>query len=326
MVRLLRILFGNRMKLKKKILYGVATFVVMIFIAALIWSYKLCYVGLHPAQDTATFESMGYSYPQMAEWLDSIRVEGALKDTTILNEDNHKLFARWVAAPNTTNKTAFILHGYQGSSLSMLQIGYMFNKELGYNIFLPDLRAHGQSEGDVACMGWKERHEVIRWIEIADDVFGGDTQIVVQGISMGGGTTMIVAGDKNLPPMVKCAINDCGYTSVYDAFSVSWNEKLKYLKFPLFDLGNMWSRILYGWRFDDASPLNSMKECYLPLFIIHGEKDSLLPVDMAYDLFDIKPGEKELWILPGVDHGAAYLDYPQEYAQRVQAFVERWFN
>lgn len=311
---------------KKRILYWISTFVLVLIAIVQFWSYRLCYIALHPPRDKATYESMGYSYPQISGWLDSIRAKGVLCDTTILNDKNERLYARWIAAPEPTNRTAVVLHGYQGSSLSMLMIGYMFNHDLGFNVLLPDLRGHGESEGGAVYMGWEERHEVIRWIEIADEIFGGNTQIVIHGISMGGATTMIAAGDSNLPPTVRCAIEDCGYTSVQDAFSVSWDEDLKFLKFPLFNLGDMWCRILYGWGFSEASPLNCMRDCNLPMLFIHGEQDSLLPVEMVHRLYEAKPGKKELWILPGVDHGAAYLDYPKVYTERVQTFVEDYFE
>lgn len=311
---------------KKRILYWGGAVVVILLVIALFWSYRLCYIALHPPRDKATYESMGHSYPQITEWLDSIQVYGALRDTTILNDKNERLYARWIAAAEPTNRTAVILHGYQGSGLSMLMIGYMFNHDLGLNVLLPDLRGHGDSEGGSTYMGWAERHEVIRWIEIADEIFGGNTQIVIQGISMGGATTMIAAGDSKLPSTVRCAIEDCGYTSVKDAFSISWNEDLKYLKFPLFNLGDMWCQILYGWSFAEASPLNCMSNCKLPMLFIHGEKDSLLPVEMVHRLYEAKPGEKELWILPDVDHGAAYLNQPEAYTERVRTFIESYFE
>ena len=47
---------------------------------------------------------------------------------------------------------------------------------------------------------------------------------------------------------------------------------------------------------------------------------------MVHRLYEAKIGDKELWILSGVDHGAAYLHDPQIYAQRVRTFVEHWFE
>lgn len=42
--------------------------------------------------------------------------------------------------------------------------------------------------------------------------------MAVHGISMGGATTMMVSGEEQ-QPFVKCFVEDCGYTSVWDEFS-----------------------------------------------------------------------------------------------------------
>ena len=62
------------------------------------------------------------------------------------------------------------------------------------------------------------------------------------------------------------------------------------------------------------------------MLFIHGDEDSVVPVEMVHRLYDAKIGAKELWILPGVAHGASYLHDPQAYTQRVRAFVEQWFE
>ena len=67
-------------------------------------------------------------------------------------------------------------------------------------------------------MGWKDRIDVLQWMNIANEIFGDSTQMVVHGISMGGATTMMVSGEKQ-QPYVKCFVEDCGYTSVWDEFS-----------------------------------------------------------------------------------------------------------
>ena len=51
-------------------------------------------------------------------------------------------------------------------------IGYLYNKEMDFNILLPDLYGHGMSEGNHAQMGWKDRLDVLQWTETADELFG----------------------------------------------------------------------------------------------------------------------------------------------------------
>ena len=81
----------------------------------------------------------------------------------------------------------------------MLMIGYLYNHDLRYNVLLPDLHYHGRSEGRAIRMGWLDRLDVLRWMEAADTLFGGNTQMVVHGISMGAATTMMVAGEVAAP-------------------------------------------------------------------------------------------------------------------------------
>lgn len=82
-------------------------------------------------------------------------------------------------------------------------------------------------------MGWKDRWDVIRWSEIANEIFKvkgeerkvKNTRQVIHGISMGAATTMAVSGEKT-PDYVKCFVEDCGYTSVWDEFPLSSKSSL----------------------------------------------------------------------------------------------------
>ena len=56
--------------------------------------------------------------------------------------------------------------------------------------------------------------------------------MVVHGISMGGATTMMVSGEEQ-QPFVKCFVEDCGYTSVWDEFSHELKSSFGLPPFPL---------------------------------------------------------------------------------------------
>lgn len=157
-------------------------------------------------------------YPFLRPWTDSLERAGALRDTVIVDPQGVRLHALYAAAPEPTDRTAVIVHGYTDCAVRMLMIGYLYNHDLRYNILLPDLHYHGRSEGRAIRMGWLDRLDVLRWMEVANALFGGNTQMVVHGISMGAATTMMVAGEPQRP-YVKCFVEDCGYTSVWDEFS-----------------------------------------------------------------------------------------------------------
>ncbi len=264
-------------------------------------------------------------YPQIKPWIDSLQTVGALRDTFIINPDGVQLHAIYAAAPEPTHKTAVIVHGYTDDCIRMLMIGYLYNKDLKYNILLPDLQNQGLSGGPAIQMGWKDRLDVLRWMDIANDIYGGNTQMVVHGISMGAATTMMVSGEPQ-QPFVKCFVEDCGYTSVWDEFSHELKSSFGLPPFPLMYTTSWLCEKKYGWDFKEASSLKQVAKCELPMLFIHGDKDTYVPTWMVYPLYEAKPEPKELWIVPGAAHAVSYQENKQEYTDKVREFVGRYIH
>ena len=94
------------------------------------------------ARNAAAREVMTAEYPFLEPWLDSLETTGALRDTTIVGAEGERLHAIYAFAPKPTDRTAVIVHGYTDNAVRMLMIGYLYNRDLGYNILLPDLYFH----------------------------------------------------------------------------------------------------------------------------------------------------------------------------------------
>ncbi|MCC8153636.1 MAG: alpha/beta hydrolase [Tannerellaceae bacterium] len=278
---------------------------------------------------TSTDEADSYAYlfehPHMENWIDSLRSCNALRDTFITAADGARLHALYIRSAQDSPNTALIVHGYTDNAIRMLMIGHLYNRELGYNVLLPDLRAHGKSDGKYIRMGWKDRLDVIRWIDVAKNMYGDTTRMVIHGISMGAATTMMTSGE-NLPDNIKCFVEDCGYTSVWDEFAYKLKAEYGLPAFPLLYTTSLYCRIKEGWSFKEASALKQVQKCNLPMFFIHGDKDTYVPTWMVYDVYEAKQGDKELWVVPGVEHAVAYWDFTDEYVERTKEFVGRYIN
>ena len=48
------------------------------------------------------------------------------------------------------------------------------------------------------------------------------------------------------------------------------------------------------------------------MLFIHGDADDYVPTWMVYPLYEAKPGEKELWLVPGAGHAYSYRDNREE--------------
>lgn len=266
---------------------------------------------------------MGETYPFVEQWLDSLEQISALKDTTIINGEGKQLYAYYVSAPRPTAKTAVIVHGYTDNAIRIMQIGYMYNHDLGCNILLPDLQNHGKSQGEAIQMGWKDRLDVLRWMEVAHTIYGDSTRMVVHGISMGAATTMMVSGERQ-KEYVKCFVEDCGYTSVWDEFAQELKIQFSLPEFPLLHTASWLCRLKFGWDFKEASALNQVKRCNLPMLFIHGDADTYVPTWMVYPLYEAKPKPKECWIVPHAAHAVSYTENKEEYTVRVKAFIDKY--
>lgn len=265
-------------------------------------------------------------FPQVKPWMDSLKSAGGLTDTFIVQRTGERHHAYLIRAPRPTNLTAVVVHGYTNCAMSMVQQAWLYHHLMGYNVVMPDLHAHGMSEGEAVQMGWKDRLDVLRWVQLADSLFAdstGHSRLVVHGLSMGAATTMALSGEQT-PSDLKAFVEDCGYTSVEDEFVYELRELYGLPRFPFIPLASRLCQWRYGWSFAEASMLRQVARCHKPMLFIHGGDDHFVPTRMVYPLYRAKPAPKEIWVAPGSHHAKSFKDHPREYIRRVMTFCHRY--
>ena len=300
---------------------------VILLLAALVGSsfYMLDYALMPLARtDQEVLDRLASHVPdQVMQWTDSVRRVGLLRDTTV-DIDGVPAHAWYLRAPHDTAATAMLVHGYKDAGLMMMHIAFLYNHDLGMNVLMPDLPAHGHTPGDHIDMGWgNDMTHALRWVTIADQMFHSDsvsTKMVLHGISMGAALVMNLSGE-SLPPSVKAVVEDCGYTSVWDEFAGQLKEEFGLPQFPLMYTTSALCKLRYGWSFGEASSLQQVARCRLPILFIHGDNDDFVPTEMVQRLYAAKSGEKQLWLAPGSQHARAFSDHPDEYKTQVVSFL-----
>lgn len=314
--------------MKKRLIYSLVALLVVFAAATTYGSFYLVDYALKSAPESHR-KNWGKAmdwYPELKPWLDSIKTEGAWSDTFAIMPDGLRAHAVCIKSRKAEGRTAVVVHGYTNNSIDMLHIARIYNKEMHYNVVLPDLHGHGLSQGDDIQMGWFDRLDVLKWIDLAPKMFstvGDSMRLVVHGISMGAATTMCVSGE-HTPDYVKCFVEDCGYTSAWDEFAHELRGRFSLPEFPLLYTASWLTQAKYGWSFKEASPLKQVTKCKKPMFFIHGDKDTFVPTWMVYPLYEAKPQPKQLWIAPGSEHAFAYRDHREEYIKKVEAFVGKY--
>ncbi|MCF0197540.1 MAG: alpha/beta hydrolase, partial [Bacteroidaceae bacterium] len=261
-------------------------------------------------------------FPAYAGWLDSVMQHEVLVDTFLTRSDGVRLHAYLLPAARPSGRTAITVHGYKDNALKYFPLAYIYHHLLGYNVVMPDLYAHGLSEGDAIQMGWKDRLDVMRWGELAHDHFRSDT-LVVHGISMGAATTMMLAGEPSLPSYYRAFVADCGYTSVWDEYTVQLRDEFGLPPFPVLYAASALCKWRYGWSFREASALEAVRRCPRPMFFIHGAADTFVPTTMVYTLYEAKPSPKDLWVVPSTPHARSLDNEPTQYRSNIIRFMEK---
>lgn len=313
----------------KLICAGSAVLVALALVAGTLYLqwYALEACGNERGKDIGTsYAFMSIHYPFLRHWADSLRRECALRDTFILSGDGTRLHAVYLHADTPTVRTAVAVHGYTDNAVRILHIAYLYNHDLHYNVLLPDLRFAGLSGGDHIQMGWNDRHDVLRWMEVANGLFapeGSRTLMVVHGVSMGAAAAICASGEPQ-PPYVNCYVEDCGYTCVWDEFVGELKKRFGLPAFPLLHLADLATRLRHGWGFHEASPLAQVKKCRLPMLFIHGTAYTFVPVWMSDSLYAAKPGIREIWHARDATHAESYLKYAKKYTETVKKFIEQY--
>ena len=249
-----------------------------------------------------------------AKWLSAAERE----QVSITASDYETMKAELITPPEDSHNWVILLHGYSRNRERVYNYA-RFYAEKGFGLLMPDMRGHGESGGKYVGMGWLDRNDILLWIDmiLSRD---NDAQIVLHGVSMGAAAAMMTAGE-DIPGNVSAVVEDCGYTSVWDIFSdVMW-DNAGVPEFPLLHTSSLFSKLLAGYAFEDASALEQIKKTAIPVLFIHGSDDSFVHTEMIYALYDACPTKKEIYIAEGASHGKALYIDPETYFERVFSFL-----
>ncbi|WP_432355672.1 alpha/beta hydrolase [Sporosarcina sp. A2] len=241
---------------------------------------------------------------------------------SLTSRDGLKLSGYYLQAEKPTNKLVILTHGYLGHAKQMGLFGIFYYQELGYNIFMPDARGHGKSEGNYYGFGWPDRLDLIDWTDLLVDKLGTDTEVVYHGLSMGAATVLMASGEAELPPEVKAIVADSPYGSVYQLFAYQMKRMFHLPAFPLLDSTSIVTKARAGYLFREASALKQVQRTDVPILYIHGKADTFVPVKNAIELYDKTSSSTELFLVDGANHGESFAKEPEAYKEKVKQFLQ----
>lgn len=253
---------------------------------------------------------------QMVSWMKEVRAMPC-EPVSITSFDGLTLRGKYYEyAPGAPIE--LMMHGYRGEADRDLCGGVQRCFALGRSALIVDQRACGTSDGNIITFGIKEKKDCLDWVNFMIQKFGPDVRIILTGISMGGATVLMAAGEK-LPPNVIGVLADCGYTSPKEIII----KVIKQLHLPaalLYPFIKLAARLFCGFDLEEASATAAVAKCKVPVILFHGEDDDFVPCEMSRINYEACNSTKKLVTIAGAGHGLSYIIDPKRYLEELGPF------
>lgn len=306
----------NKKILKKMVIASLAG-IILLFIAALI---------IIPVKMTGSIVNTHITYKTQEN-----PEKFGLKPKKIFleTEDKLKIVAYDVEVKNP-KAVIIMISGIQNPSVT-----YYFNHaslfaENKYATVLFETRAHGESEGEVIGLGYKEVLDVKAVTEYIKKTYP-NKPIVVFGVSMGGAIAINSIG-QNID--IKGLISMSAFSSwkdvMYDSI-LKMNAPKSYATIQK-PFVNFYTLFKYGFKTKDNEAYKQIKNLGdRPALIVHSRGDSQVPFESFNRIIRNAPSQIETWILEGDKHMIIEnedLNAPEnkEYVDKVMNFLEKNFK
>jgi len=289
-----------------------ATFLTLFFLA---WVYAIA----RPMLQTYL---LAHPHRQAAE-LTPATAGGPVERVSFRATDGVELVG-WFVPAVADGATVVVSHG-SGANGPSTYAGVAFLSDAGYNVFVFDHRAHGQSAGQATTLGPREVRDLlgaVAYLRSRPDV--DPHRIGAIGCSMGSGVVIgAAAEDEAIRAVVAESVfadmatlwDRFGYTGIKGT-SLHWSWGL-----PM-----RWATWLWTGEWNASFRPEELIGCITPrpVLIIHGQEDNAAcTVADAERLYRAAREPKDLWVVAGAGHCAAHAAQRQPYEDRVLLFFDQ---
>ncbi len=271
----------------------------------------------------------------------SFAAAGATREDFDVKAPDGSLLRGWKVRPKNPNGNwVLVFHGVADNRVGVIGQSE-FLLRAGYSIVMMDARAHGASGGPIATYGWLERNDTRAIIDAlyyserpryatrqmssnSDLSFPAPpaSHLFALGESMGAG---IVLQSAAVDPRIEAVVAEAPFANLREgAYDYAGLRKYPWLGKTLFAPGT-WTLLyrnekLAGFPVAEVSPVKAVASRAFPVLLICDEKDVALPCRHSEMIYAAARGPKQLWVVPGAFHTAAYGFEPQEFRRRVLSF------
>ena len=248
-----------------------------------------------------------FYYPNKILYVDPDRVGLHPELVRYSSLNGKELSALYFKTDQRPKGTIVHFHGNFGNVSNHFPLA-LFLLKYGFDVLSFDYEGYGISEGSPSPRHLLEDGVAsVRYAQL--HLREGAAGVAILGQSLGGATAIVVTAQE---PLVKGAVIEAAFSG-HAAMSRAVLKR-HWFTWPLYPI----APLLMNHSLDPIKFVGRISP--RPLFFIHGDADTIVPVGMSRDLFTAASEPKTLWIVRGAGHLEPHRKAGMDYERRVSDF------
>jgi len=226
----------------------------------------------------------------------SIQADTSFETIHLVAADKTTIEGWYFKTDSAVKGTVVMFHGHGGTKSGVMNEAAEFRK-MGYQTFLIDFRAHGNSGGNTCTIGYDEAEDVQLAYQYIKEK--GEKNIVLWGISMGAAAITKAMNDYPLQPSK--IILEMPFGSILEAAE----GRIKMMGLspqPLATLITFWGGAEHGFWAFNMKPSEYAKKMNVPTLLQWGRNDPRVAESETNLIYEHLPATKKLVVYENCGH------------------------
>lgn len=237
---------------------------------------------------------------------------------SIPTQNGKRLAAQWwhAGASEGERGVAVLLHGWGGNGSQLLAAAQVLRRH-GWSVLLPDARGHGRSDADSysALPRFAEDLDAsVDWVRRRQSSSGQTVPLVLLGHSVGAAAALLCASRRS---DIAAVVSVSAFAHPEQVMR-RWLAQYHIPFWPLGWLVNRYVERVIGYRFDAIAPVTCIARIQVPVLLVHGQQDDVVPLACAARLQGAAPHARLLVVAGRHD---SFEDEPDLHQR-----VTRWLD
>ena len=238
------------------------------------------------------------------------------------SHNNYKLYGRYYHYYDNAPVILFA-HGFRSTGIRDFVVAIPTLIKEGYNILVIDQRGHGKSDGNKLCFGELERFDILEWTKKIIELEGKDVKIFLFGLSMGAGS-VLMAESLDLPANVCGIIADSAYSTPIETIREVAQYQLHVHKVIAGWMVYLAALLFAHFNLNKTDCLRAIKDKHIPILLIQGDKDRLVPMWMCKEVVEAGGPMIQLEVFKETGHMLSSLKETERYQKLIIDFCKKW--